>query len=285
MYIQNIYLHILAKTIDLVRAATKGEYDHIGMILRLKGGKVGVLEALGSGVQVFLWRNFLKYKWYQQYPKVAMRSLIIPDINLRKIITKQLSEFVKTVVNRQYGWSPIQLMRKTSNVSLYDDKRTFFCSELIAKALKEVSLLRKDYASSQYFPSHFQETKHLKLLKGCSFSSEMIVEWNHNNGDNIDRQYSTHLNDMQQCIDHKTIKPKKIKNKNNNKHHKKHEKHEKHEMNCFGEIRKRKSSHPKEKKYTPPKDLQYVIPLSDPKPHKIRLKSPPPDRSFNFDNI
>eukprot|EP01084_Bolivina_argentea_P130793 230907_1 len=68
---------------NLVRAATNGGYDHIGMIFRLKGGKVGILEALGTGVQVFLWENFRKYKWFEQYPKIAMRSLIIPDQHLR----------------------------------------------------------------------------------------------------------------------------------------------------------------------------------------------------------
>jgi len=152
------------------------------MIFRVnsKGNKVGILEALGSGVQVFLWENFVKYGWHEQYGRIAFRSLIIPDLKERKEIKMKLALFVKTVVNRHYGWNPMQLIRKQSTVSLYDESRTFFCSELIAKAFKEVGLLRADFASSQYFPSHFQESKHLKLLKGCSFSKEMQVIWNEN---------------------------------------------------------------------------------------------------------
>ncbi len=59
------------------------EQTVFGMIFRLKDDKVGVLEALGSGVQVFLWRNFRKYNWNNQYSRIAFRSLIITDTNLR----------------------------------------------------------------------------------------------------------------------------------------------------------------------------------------------------------
>eukprot|EP01083_Nonionella_stella_P283486 964988_1 len=170
-----------SKSSACVRAATGGTFDHVGMIFRVKGGKVGVLEALGSGIQVFLWRNFRKYKWHEQYTQISFRSLIIPDVEIRKDIKRKLARFVKTVVNRHYGINPIGLIRKQSAVPLDDESRTFFCSELIAKAFKEAELLRDDFASSQYYPSHFQQSKALTLLKGCSFSNEMEVRWDARN--------------------------------------------------------------------------------------------------------
>merc|ERR1712008_532248 len=80
-----------------------------------------------------------------------------------------------TCCGRNYGFNPIDLMRKDSAMDLYDEQRTFFCSELVAKAFKEIGCLRDEFASSQYFPCHFQASKGLKLLKGCSFSNEMEI--------------------------------------------------------------------------------------------------------------
>ena len=38
-----------------------------------------------------------------------------------------------------------------------DDKKTFFCSELVAACHKVMGVLPKELASAQYWPSTFQE--------------------------------------------------------------------------------------------------------------------------------
>eukprot|EP01084_Bolivina_argentea_P109275 195312_1 len=258
-----------------VRVATGGNYDHIGMIFRLKDGKVGVLEALGSGVQVFLWKNFRKYNWNNQYSRIGFRSLIIPDSNLRKEIKRKLTQFVKTVVNRHYGWNPIALIRKQSTVSLYDESRTFFCSELIAKAFKEAGLLRSDLASSQYFPSHFQQSKNMTLLKGCSFSNEMSVRWTENDLKSIDIKSDQEINgnniNNENKSNNKNYNNHKFKNVNNNKNN--------HKSNNNNKPKK-KARKQRAKTAAVVLPLIQTVSLHHLHDKKQKLKSPPPRQLF-----
>ena len=106
-----------------------------------------------------------------------MRRLNIPDDRLRDEVTRNLTMFARIVMKRKYGFNPIQLIRKQSQLSLQDESRSFFCSELVAKAFKETALLRRDVGSAAYFPSTFQESKGLMLLKGCSFGPETEIIW------------------------------------------------------------------------------------------------------------
>jgi len=161
----------------IVRGATNGEVDHIGLIFRFKGKRsMHLFEALGScGVQVFSWRNFEREKWHEQYSKIIRRKLHIPNKRLRKDVKKGLHEFLKVVSNRNYSWTPLKQMRKVSILPHSDPNRTFFCSELVASALKETGLLRKNCASTRYLPTTFEERKHLKLLQGAFFGPEQEI--------------------------------------------------------------------------------------------------------------
>lgn len=163
----------------IVRGATNGEVDHIGLIFRFKGKRsMHLFEALGScGVQVFSWRNFEREKWHEQYSKIVRRKLHIPDKKLRKEVKKGLHEFLKVVSHRNYSWTPLKQMRKVSLLPHSDPNRTFFCSELVASALKETGLLRKNCASTRYLPTTFEERKDLKLLKGAFFGPEQEISF------------------------------------------------------------------------------------------------------------
>jgi hypothetical protein len=48
------------------------------------------------------------------------------------------------------------------------EKKSFFCSELVAFVYKRANLLNADLASAYYFPVDFTEAKKLKLLKDFS---------------------------------------------------------------------------------------------------------------------
>jgi len=112
----------------IVRKATNGEVDHIGLIFRLKGKKsIALFEALGScGVQIFSWRNFEKEKWHEQYSKIYRRKLHIPEPKFRREVRKALHQFLKVVANRNYSWTPLKQMRKVSILPHSDPNRTFF---------------------------------------------------------------------------------------------------------------------------------------------------------------
>jgi len=46
-----------------------------------------------------------------------------------------------------------------------EEKRTFFCSELVARLYKELGLLNEDKASTRYYPVDFSEKGSLKFEK------------------------------------------------------------------------------------------------------------------------
>lgn len=58
-----------------------------------------------------------------------------------------------------------------------DDDRTFFCSELVAKAYKVLGIMHDDgRASSSFYPSAFSvKGNMLKMMPGCELGSELNI--------------------------------------------------------------------------------------------------------------
>ena len=71
---------------------------------------------------------------------------------------------MKEVIGKSYGLSTSKLLKKHTikknpGVQVEED-RTFFCSELIAKAYKVLGVMECDgRASSKYFPNNFTSEK------------------------------------------------------------------------------------------------------------------------------
>lgn len=51
----------------------------------------------------------------------------------------------------------------------------YFCSELVAKALKQCGLLDPVKASTQYWPVDFSAEREIQLLRGARLSDEITV--------------------------------------------------------------------------------------------------------------
>jgi len=68
-------------------------------------------------------------------------------------------------------------------VFVHDD-RTFFCSELVAKAFKETGIMQNDdRSSSSFYPKDFasdisENDKHLNLMPGVTIDQEMDIVLN-----------------------------------------------------------------------------------------------------------
>jgi hypothetical protein len=58
-----------------------------------------------------------------------------------------------------------------------EEYESFFCSELVAAALKAVKLLPEGKASSEYWPVAFCQNKNLQLLQGASLGLEMLINF------------------------------------------------------------------------------------------------------------
>lgn len=57
-----------------------------------------------------------------------------------------------------------------------DQNRTFFCSELVALAYKQLKLLPSDVASAQYWPGAFSTEKSLPLV-GATLGEELTLDF------------------------------------------------------------------------------------------------------------
>uniref|UniRef100_A0A6U3I763 Uncharacterized protein n=1 Tax=Bigelowiella natans TaxID=227086 RepID=A0A6U3I763_BIGNA len=158
----------------IVRSATSSIYDHVGLFVR-RGARLGVLESLGEpGVIVSSFGAFYEQGWFQQYTGLVVRRLE-PALDANAL--KQFRRFCRGVEGKKYGLTAGKLMRRMSTMSFDDKDRTYFCSELVAKALKHLNLLRKDCASTEYTPAHFSPCEKLVLTNGFSYGPEMLIKF------------------------------------------------------------------------------------------------------------
>jgi hypothetical protein len=143
------------------------------------------MECDGSGVRIYqTWqnlRNYIgkdKFVEYIAYRKVNYKLTVKASCDLRI--------FQNEVKGMPYSLAVGKLMVKISNkqtmVIPKDDKnkmvsadRTFFCSELVAKAFKVLGIIENDSSScANYYPKHFSKKgdKLLKLTKDTSIDEE-----------------------------------------------------------------------------------------------------------------
>eukprot|EP00927_Polykrikos_kofoidii_P066166 TRINITY_DN61814_c0_g1_i1.p1 TRINITY_DN61814_c0_g1~~TRINITY_DN61814_c0_g1_i1.p1 ORF type:complete len:574 (-),score=90.84 TRINITY_DN61814_c0_g1_i1:89-1810(-) len=159
----------------LIRAVSRGPFDHVGMVIRLSSGGIGILEATGGeGVGVTLWNNFLKNGWHLLYPTLALRRV---RCDRRDGRLKDLQTWCAAVIGKPYALSLRKLTQRTSITTgapgTGDD---FFCSQLVADALKVLRVLPRGKASGQYWPATFSaKLPPLECLEDCSFDGEDLV--------------------------------------------------------------------------------------------------------------
>lgn len=175
----------------IARGYTKSHFDHVAMLLKFEAdpGEVYLLEATGNcGVALNKWcyirEHIGKSKFYD---KVVFRHI---TFDRGDTMIDNLQKFLSQVVGNKYGLSANKLTR-TESVDCTDlgiDKngeqrliaadRTFFCSELVAKAYKILGIIEDDNKSSaKYFPSHFSSMYQnaLKLTEGTTMDHELLV--------------------------------------------------------------------------------------------------------------
>ncbi|XXQ36081.1 PH domain-containing protein [Plasmodiophora brassicae] len=160
----------------IVRQATSSSYDHIGMVLKFKTKEVGVLEALGNtGVHVSNWVGFIKEKWHEQYSEMAIRHLTSA---IPRPTAAHLEAFCRRSIGKKYSWTPIRhvLRRRNTVANTDDDRRTYFCSELVASAYKSIGYLRSDLPSSAYTPGMFSSSYNLQLLAN-DLGTELAIDF------------------------------------------------------------------------------------------------------------
>ena len=180
----------------LIRTFTKSEFDHVAMIIRTSGDpdEVYLVEAVGNkGVSYNKWSNIRNHigtgKFYAKLSYRRTKS----DHDL----TYNLGRFLDEAVGKKYSIGGTKLLQqKTLRISkstvndkgpaspkangdkLVEDDRTFFCSELIAKAYKVLGFIEDDETScAQFYPNPFSEKgdSFLKLMDDVEIGPEMQI--------------------------------------------------------------------------------------------------------------
>ena len=78
----------------------------------------------------------------------------------------QFEVFVRTVLGNHYSINFKKLFARATTAKKLE-QRQFFCSELVAKAFKEMGLLKTAKASSTFYPSSFSIKNKLQLEGGA----------------------------------------------------------------------------------------------------------------------
>jgi hypothetical protein len=156
------------------RAVTRGKYDHVALIVRsTSNNNLFLFEVTGvEGVALLLWADFMLYSWHNLYSRLTFKKIHWDrsEANIRK-----LNEFIEKVRGMDYKLSAGKLMRNRQDKDPRN-KKGFFCSELIATAMKEIGILDKAKPSSKYWPGDFDDEK-LKVVYPARVDNGLVIDF------------------------------------------------------------------------------------------------------------
>ena len=165
-----------------------------------------LLEAVSSGVRLIRWRDIAEIvgeedgKWFSRvcYRKVNFErtdyinnkfiefanqtigakyeisySKLTRDKSTEKFKVKT-KEDIMTIMRQALESKVTTVDKRNHGYLLINKDRTFFCSELVAKAFKELGIRRNNgKSSSKFYPKHFasdfsKDDKYLELTQGTT---------------------------------------------------------------------------------------------------------------------
>ena len=152
-----------------IRNVAGGHFDHVALIIRTDEEGLDdfcIIEAVGNGgVSATTWRHIRREIGVGKfYEKVAFRKVnCVRNFEFLRI----LNEFVNEAWEHEYGIDLCKLLVRSSFVLKPESQkkyvaegRTFFCSELVAKAYKVLGIMNTDRPSASFFPKHFTAQQH-----------------------------------------------------------------------------------------------------------------------------
>ncbi|KAI4837111.1 PH domain-containing protein [Plasmodium brasilianum] len=161
----------------LQRMLTRGEYDHIGMILRNDKNNLFLLEALSNmGIVLTPWDLFRKNRWNEAYARIALRRLTWDNSeeNLRNLLN-----FLKNTIGKKYNLKIINFITPKSAGT-----DSYFCSELIGECWKKYVYKMDNIRNIKNknslpllgnFSEKFEEK--IKLQSGCQLNNELCIDF------------------------------------------------------------------------------------------------------------
>jgi len=126
---------------SLIRTLSNSEWNHVGMCFKVKAEReVYILESTAdNGVHFKKFSDTATFMG-THYSKVALRQL---EFERTDEHMDKLNDFLTEAKTKQYNLGNAIWARKTVRVtdSMLEENRTFFCSELIAKAFKVCGIM------------------------------------------------------------------------------------------------------------------------------------------------
>jgi len=161
----------------IIRAASGGHFDHVALILKLHDGTIALLEATGNlGVGVCTWNEFVENKWQNLYPEIAIRRVRFQRTEQR---LSALEAWCFAVNGKPYSLTISKLRQRESVSSGASESNYFFCSELVAEALKVFEVLPRGLSSTQWWPSSFETSQKLPVetCSHASFGEQLTIDF------------------------------------------------------------------------------------------------------------
>ena len=158
----------------LQRIITKNDCDHVGIIIKYGKEKIAVFDATHhEGVNFTYWEDFLEEKPWVNCNQILYRRL---GLDRNQSVLGKLEEFVGKVLGKKFRLSIGKLLAR-KNDKQAEDKKGYFCSELVAMAYKTLGILPGKKPASRYWPGDFSDKKELILINGAYLNPGQQVEF------------------------------------------------------------------------------------------------------------
>lgn len=116
-----------------------------------------------------VWNQLIRHHWFKNIERITWRKLQIHD--KPKDFDEKVTEFVKANLHKKFSLSLPKLLKFKSNV-YHDEKKDYFCSELVGTLYKFLGLLDPDVSATQYWPKHFSDKGDLNMKNGAALDPE-----------------------------------------------------------------------------------------------------------------
>lgn len=167
----------------LTRTVTASHFDHVAMVLKFANdpNEVFMVEATGNmGVSLNRWDYLREHVGAGKfYEKLVFRHV---NFDRGDKFVDKLEKFLSEAVGLKYGLNAGKLSRqKTQHLKSTDtnemiaEDRTFFCSELLAKAFKCLGIIEDNEINcARFYPHNFgsRGDSMLKLTPGTTVFEE-----------------------------------------------------------------------------------------------------------------
>ena len=171
----------------LQRGLTGSEWDHVGLIVYppVPEGSTGqpssnmhLLEATGDGVTILPISSRLRaYHFYRCCRTVALRRLSCADGAALDLA--QLNQFLLLARKKRYAFNLGDLLGGLrEGAKKEDDSKTFFCSSLVAAALRAAAVIPSHCNDRSFWPGSFAADSHIDdvVCAGFSYAPPILIE-------------------------------------------------------------------------------------------------------------